>query len=231
MKQKTCQILYDYWNEIRGKRSAPHRFEIDPARIGTILPQTFVLERVNSNTFRFRLAGTKICEQFGREFKGANFLDFWNDADRLTLERQFLSTSNAATVGVSTFYASTDDGRRVLFEMILLPLFHVRPLVTRILGAIAACDEPSWLGHEPLFAQTMTSHETIWPQGPREKLPKDMFRLLVTDGSHSIRSTEAQGQAARGEYRGRLIRQDRRQFRVLEGGLGKPGEERDRRSD
>ena len=79
MKQKTSQILYAYWNGVRGERMAPRRFEIEPARIATILPETFILERLDTDTFVYRLAGTRMCEQFGCEFRGANFLDGWNE--------------------------------------------------------------------------------------------------------------------------------------------------------
>ena len=63
MKQSTIQVLFGYWNEVRGERLAPRRFEIEPARIATILPETFILERLDSETFPYRLAGTKICDR------------------------------------------------------------------------------------------------------------------------------------------------------------------------
>ncbi len=48
MKQRTIQTLYAYWNELRAGRVAPRRLEIEPARIGSILPETFMLERTES---------------------------------------------------------------------------------------------------------------------------------------------------------------------------------------
>ena len=47
MQQRTNQILFAYWNDVRGERLAPRRFEIEPARIATILPETFILERLD----------------------------------------------------------------------------------------------------------------------------------------------------------------------------------------
>ena len=82
MKQRTSHILFNYWNDVRGDRLAPRRFDIEPSRISKILAETFILERVDSHTYVFRLAGTKICEQFGIEFRGRNFLDFAGDSDR-----------------------------------------------------------------------------------------------------------------------------------------------------
>mgnify|MGYP002386686614 CR=1 FL=1 len=74
MKHKTSQSLYGYWNEVRRGRLAPRRFDIEPSRISQILPATFILERVESERYLFRLAGTRLCEIFAREFRGTNFV-------------------------------------------------------------------------------------------------------------------------------------------------------------
>ena len=110
MKQKTNQILFAYWNDVRGERLAPRRFEIEPARIASILPETFILERHDGDTFSFRLAGTKLCEQFGFEFRGSNFLDGWEPDDRLAIARQFMATT--ALGGISVLRVAASPRRR-----------------------------------------------------------------------------------------------------------------------
>ena len=211
MKQKTSQVLFDYWNDVRDGRAAPRRFEIEPNRIGSILPETFILERIDSLTFRFRLAGTRICEQFGREFRGSNFLDMWGDSDRITLERQFMTMCKDNAVGISTFIATSSQSKQVQFEIIVLPLFHTRPVVTRFLGAVSAIEPPHWLGADPLRSQSLISYETIWPDGQRPVQPKDLFR-------HNLEAADPSN--------GRIVRHNRRQFRVYEGGLTKQPLER-----
>ena len=88
MKQRSLQILYKYWNGVRAGRIAPRRLEIEPARIAGILAETFMLERITAAEFQFRLAGSRLCELFGSELRGTDFLDGWNAADRDLLERQ-----------------------------------------------------------------------------------------------------------------------------------------------
>ena len=47
----------------------------EPAKIAHLLPEmTFIAEGAGRPACRFRLAGTKICEQFGRELRGADIL-------------------------------------------------------------------------------------------------------------------------------------------------------------
>ena len=78
LKHKTSEALFSYWNKVRGNRTTPRRFEIEPGKIAAILPSTFILERIDAETYRFRLAGTHVCDMFGVELRGTNFLDGWS---------------------------------------------------------------------------------------------------------------------------------------------------------
>ena len=146
MKHKTSQSLYAYWDEVRRGRIAPRRFDIEPSRISDLLSETFILERPDAATLRFRLAGTRICEDFGGEFRGASFLAGWSPDDRLTLERRLASVAHHGAVGLFTFAAATAHGRAVHYEMLVLPLTHTNDTVDRLLGALRALQRPEWLG-------------------------------------------------------------------------------------
>lgn len=208
MKQSTNQILYAYWNEVRGERLAPRRFDIEPARIATILPETFILERLDSETFPYRLAGTKICEQFGTEFRGTNFLDGWPEADRLTLARHLASTIAKGGVLILDIAASAaiDGADAVHFEAILLPLVHTSATVSRLVGAMSAIDPPPFVGMKRLAYRRLAACEAIWPDG-RPHAVAETFR----NQAPLIASLAG----------ARLVKQDRRSFRVLDGGLSK----------
>ncbi|MFY8031034.1 MAG: PAS domain-containing protein, partial [Devosia sp.] len=49
MQKTSTKTLYDYWNTLRGARSAPDRRDIDPTRIRGALANTFILELTDSN--------------------------------------------------------------------------------------------------------------------------------------------------------------------------------------
>ncbi len=55
MQKTSTKTLYDYWNVLRGGRSAPDRRDIDPTRIRTALANTFILELNDDNEFAFVL--------------------------------------------------------------------------------------------------------------------------------------------------------------------------------
>jgi hypothetical protein len=217
MLQRTSQILFAYWNEVRAGRIAPRRFEIEPSRIGSILSETFILERTGNgqrSVYRYRLAGTKLCEQFGDDFRGRDFLDNWDPDDRATLEQTLTGMSERGGVGVVSFEAAppstagrTSGARkRLTFEALILPLVHTSDSLDRFLGCMSPIDEPAWLGTERLTDKTLLRCELIWPDGrPFPVIDKARQQAPFAP---EIRNA-------------RLIRSNRRQFRVYDGGLAK----------
>ena len=197
MQQPTSRQLYAYWDRVRNGRVAPRRFEIEPAKIAALLPETFIAEGVGPLGHRFRLAGTRICEQFGRELRGADLLSLWEDADRDSVASLLRAVFTDAAVGYGRFRAYTRADRQANFEFVLLPLIHASEAINRILGAITAIEPPFWLGTEPLQRQEIVELNLHWPDG----VPAFM----------------AQGGAE-------VISLARRRLRVLEGGLGESGD-------
>lgn len=203
MKQKTTQALYAYWNAVRRDRLAPRRFEIEPARIPDLLPVTFILERMGAEKYRFRLAGTRICEVFGSELRGTDLLDGWSVADHDELLGLIHNVTDRGAVGVATVDLETAGGHRAELEILILPLLHTNDTVDRLLGAISVADDPDWLGHEQPATRRLVSVETIWPEGkPHEMVERQHHQAPFL--SH-IRSA-------------RIVRSNRRQFRVYDGG-------------
>jgi hypothetical protein len=211
MRQKTNQILFQYWNGVRGERMAPRRFEIEPARIASILPETFILERLDADTFMYRLAGTKLCEQFGTEFRGLNFLNDWNEDDRAILARHFAATSAQGGVLVLELEAGPLDksAPTAAFEVSVMPLVHTATTVSRYLGAVSAIDPPDWLGRERLVSRRLVGHSVIWPDG----------RPHAIMDRHRNQTPFVASMAG-----ARLVKVDRRTFRVLDGGLAEEAE-------
>lgn len=206
MKENASRQLYLYWNEVRGDRMAPRRFEIEPSRISGILPDSFILEREDPRTARFRLAGTRICEAFAREFRGDNFFDFFAPEDRIAMERQLDLIASQGAVGVFTVEGATASGKCVSFEVFVAPLIHTRECVDRFIGTISPMARPNWLGREAIVTKRLVAEELIWPEGR----PHAIVEALHKQSPFLPQIRNA-----------RIVRSDRRQFRVYEGGLQK----------
>lgn len=201
MKQVTTRILYRYWNDVRGHRLAPARFDIEPSRIGGVLSETFIIERVGQS-YPFRLAGTKVCEQIGRELRGIDFLDLASD-DRRALKATMASVTSDGGVAVLEFEGETVKGRTVTFEALVLPLTHPDNEVTRYLGSFSAIDPPAWLGAEPVVSTVLLAHNVVWPDGRPHQMAAISNRQLPFSPDMAA---------------ARIVRSQRRQFRILEGG-------------
>ncbi len=206
MQQRTNQVLFAYWNDVRGDRIAPRRFDVEPSQLGSVLAETFILECATDQPPTFRLAGTRICDSFGREFRGAGFLDLFQPADQAAIATQLEDVQTQGSVLILNATATLDARRSVTFEIMLLPLIHTGASISRMLGAIVAIDAPGWLGEERLPSLKISSHHQIWPDG-RPFAAIEKFR------SAPVLVPELVG--------ARLVRINRRSFRVLDGGLGK----------
>lgn len=209
MKEAVSQTLFAYWNRLRGDRLAPKRFEIEPSSIAGFLPDTFILERIDAKTIRFRLAGTRISEAFGIDFRGVNLFDLFDTQDRAALQREMTLVSGEGAVSVFQVEAESATGLLVAFEFLVLPLTHTGASIDRFLGSCAPLDKPDWLGDVPLTRRKLGSHSVIWPDG------RPTGQDLVARVSRQAPFLPAVREA-------RIVRSDRRQFRVYDGGLHRP---------
>ncbi|CAN0507039.1 unnamed protein product, partial [Phaeothamnion confervicola] len=83
-------------------------------------------------------------------------------------------------------------------------LIHTPDVVDRFLGSIAPMSQPMWLGSEPLVSLKLESAEIVWPDGRPHSVAERM--------THQPPVLEPYASS------GRLVRFERRQFRVLDGG-------------
>jgi hypothetical protein len=147
MRHKETIGLYDYWNEIRGKREAPLRAEISPAALGGLLPSVMLLEkREDDGEFAFRLAGTRVCSLRCREIKGQPFANLFREVDRPALLKVLHAVERHKVLVVLDAFAEKGDGTGVPVEIALFPLADE---ATRILGIASPKKTPYWFGAEP----------------------------------------------------------------------------------
>jgi hypothetical protein len=163
MQKTSTKTLYDYWNSLRGARSAPDRRDIDPTRIKGALANTFILELNEDSEFAFRLAGSHLCTAYCRELKGRSFTRLWHARDRDAMETLVRAVTEDHAVALVTFQGTTPIHTKTSFETILLPVRHNGSTQSRMLGAMTALDTPYWLGVQPIMEQRITGLRLIWP--------------------------------------------------------------------
>lgn len=212
MRHQATRALYAYWNEIRRDRLAPRRLEIQPTRIGDLLLDTFILERTDRTTFRFRLAGTRVTSRFGMDLQARDFLACWSDGDRSLIEHHLSAIAELGRVGVFTgetgFGSDAPSGRAAsastMFELLVLPLMHTGHSIDRLLCLLVPLEDEDRRGDVAVHGLRLLAAEAVWPNGaPDQGLSHDDRQLPLHPHVRKAR----------------IVRQGRRQFRVYEGGL------------
>lgn len=184
MQKTSTRTLYDYWNALRGSRSAPDRRDIDPTRIRSALANTFILELNDQSEYDFRLAGSHICAAYARELKGRSFSRLWHPRDRDAMDTLIRAVTEDHAVALINFQGTTAVHTRVHVETLLLPIRHNGSTATRLLGAMTAIEEPYWFGVQPVMEQRITGLRLIWPDDVSlEDMVKDIAASVPVDAA------------------------------------------------
>jgi hypothetical protein len=169
MRQSVSRDLYEYWNRLRGARSAPDRADIEPAAIRHVLADSFIIEIDEEGAFPIRLCGTRLSALLLEEMKGRSFLDMWREEDRRNVAAAILTVLDGATPVVAGARAPHPIGSGLDLELLLLPLRHFGRTHARILGALSPAYVPDWLGRTPAEPLCFTSMRVIRPGGERSE--------------------------------------------------------------
>ena len=188
MKNTSSQIVYEYWDHLRGERAAPERGEVEPGKIRDALADTFVLE-MDAGHAVFRLAGTRVSALFGQELKGTSLDDLWKDPpDKDDLGRLLDAVMNETAGAVAGLVAETQENERLHLEMLLLPLRHRGKTHARMLGAMSPVSTPRWLGLRPIVGLRIISVRMMWPRSRFSTFASAAARragFIVHDGGRS----------------------------------------------
>jgi len=150
MKHPSVRELYDYWNTQRGLRAAPERSDIEPGAIRRALADTFILAYDSRNGHSFRIAGTRLCAAFGRELRGAAFIDLWDQESRRRMNDLLAVVTQECIGVVAGARGRNAEGACLDMELVVLPLQHRPATYARLLGALAPTEVPYWFGMNPI---------------------------------------------------------------------------------
>ncbi|TYO89450.1 PAS domain-containing protein [Oceanicella actignis] len=149
MDHQSTRAIYEHWESLRAGRDAPFRSEIDPRRISAALENMFILEQLDPDDVRFRLAGTGLVALLGIEPRGMiadAVMDEASAGQILQMARQVTAEPAIAVMrvkGVSAFGAARPAPFEPRGEMILLPMRSELGGRDRILGAINMLEPPA----------------------------------------------------------------------------------------
>lgn len=130
-------LLYAYWQEVRGRRRAPTRAEIDPSRIRPVLPNIALFDvEETPRRYRIRLMGTRNVSWYGADPSGCYLdeLDIGDGrADLFALLDQIVARG---VPGHMTGQYTKQDGRTLRYERLFMPLSNDARRIDMLIGAV-----------------------------------------------------------------------------------------------
>jgi hypothetical protein len=99
MTPSATDQLYGYWRSLLRGDDIPHRVDVNPADMRTILPQVFILQReevdeqaprlkASHRDVTFRLAGTDLCDTHMKDLSKTSFREMFVAKDRPQVDEE-----------------------------------------------------------------------------------------------------------------------------------------------
>jgi hypothetical protein len=194
MRHDGSRALVDHWKSLCRGTVIPDRNDLEPAEIGHLLQDVFILGADLDGSWNYRVAGTRLSAFAGRELREESFARWWRASDRMDAARMVASVAQDSGPLIGGVRALGVDRQGYDYELVLLPLRHGGRIRQRLLGG--------------MFPMPSTASK-IGLQ--IEEMALLSIRMLETDGA----PTAVFGTPAN-NVTGLLDR--RRSFRLIEGG-------------
>lgn len=172
----SSRLLFRYWEAARAEQSAPRRDQLDLKSIKHLLPHLFIAEAdPRHRTFRWRLAGTSLCDLHRRELTGTSLLSGFDDFECEVIRRLLGATLSRRQPAMLRFRFITDLGQEIGTELAAFPIvaadgsFH-------ILGGLFPFREVSMLGYSAIVQQDVVGARLIWT----ENLPDTIVPAITS---------------------------------------------------
>ena len=133
MFHSNTDALIGYWRSLSVGGATPRRIQFDPAQVGELLPQIFMLE-LGTGALPFRLAGEFLIDLHGRPLRGVDFQSLFSAGGRRVVTQAVLAALNEPEASVLSAEGWSEEGKSVGLEIALAPLAGPDGRVERLVG-------------------------------------------------------------------------------------------------
>jgi hypothetical protein len=177
------RTIFRHWESIRGESSAADREDLDLSQLGKYVPWLFVIERsTRTNSYIWRLAGSKICDLWRKELTGSDVFSGWDTFERDTVRRLFDGVTRDLQPCTLRLRLFTSLGQTVEVEFIALPLRARDGHSIHVFGGVMPFREHGLLGYDRISALELASARTIWTEpvpGGQDRKARPALRLVT----------------------------------------------------
>ena len=157
--------LFRYWETIRAERAFPNREDIDFSALKAVLPDLVVVERDHlRKSFRFRLAGSRVCSLFCSNLTSKDVFSGWDSFETEVLRRHIELAISQYQPAVIRMRLTTDRQQQLAAEMVVLPVQVKDSERLQLIGGVFAFRAVNTLGYERIVSRELASARMIWTE-------------------------------------------------------------------
>jgi hypothetical protein len=157
--------LFRYWEMLRAERACPTREEFEFSALKAIMPDMVVIDRdFLRNSFKYRLAGTRVCTLFNQNLTSNNVMNGWDAFESDVISRHLLTVVNQQQPAVVRMRLTTDRGQVVAAELVALPVQMRESHRVQIIGGLFPFRAAHGLGHAGVVRRELVSARVIWTE-------------------------------------------------------------------
>ena len=161
----SSRTLFRFWETMRAERSAPSRSDLDLKKIRNLVPNLFIVEySVKSHLYRWRLAGTAICDLYRQELTGTDMLAGWDGFEIDVISRFLNATMTLRQPAILRFRLRTDADQLIGTELMAFPILAADGFTTHIFGGLFPFRETESLDYQALTRFELSAARSIWTE-------------------------------------------------------------------
>ncbi|MGB7205712.1 MAG: PAS domain-containing protein [Anderseniella sp.] len=169
----TSRQLFRTWERLRGENSAPLRSQMTISELSAIIPWVCILHRdLDRMSYVFRLAGSAVCDIWGRPLTQSVAFQDWSSFDRETIVRALDTVVGMKQPCVARFVAYSFGGREVGFELLAVPVLAANGKDVHAMLTIAPFRDRRGLEADPLVDFQIRKIKVLWT----DELPGEPVR-------------------------------------------------------
>jgi hypothetical protein len=159
------RLLFCQWEAMRAARPCPNREDFSLTAVRDIVPDLAILERDHiRKTFRFRLAGTRVCDLYKTNLTGTDALSGWDSFEQDVVSKHLLQTMINMQPTLLRARLTTDTKQQVAVEAILLPIRKRASEGIEILSGYFPFRQALSLGHNAIVGRELLAIRSIWTE-------------------------------------------------------------------
>ena len=172
--------LFAHWEMLRAARAYPKREEFTFAPVTDLMPDMLVLERDPAKGgYRFRLAGSRVCELFGRNLTTRDALSGWDAFDASILSNHFELALESFQPVLARMRLISDLGLVFTAELIAMPIQARESNSVQLIGGLFCFRDTDDLFNQSIRTRELLSARAIWTEHVGATLQNIIDQALV----------------------------------------------------